>query len=182
MAKASFVEVFKATVVHEPGTPDWKKRISIDAKAYYQDKINKLKLGSTVWLTIDDRKPKRTDAQNRLYWVYLHYIQEETGNDAEALHEMFKAQFSPFTVHLVPQYVEKDGKWIAKGKIEQRVPKSTTDMTKAEFAEYILAIEELTGFPIPDTAQYLYHDLKEYFDQKKEKLEYPESTGDVTAF
>ena len=52
-------------------------------------RIRKLALGANVWVTVTDRAPTRSDAQNRLYWLYLGLVEEETGNDADYLHEFF---------------------------------------------------------------------------------------------
>lgn len=44
-------------------------------------------------ITIERVELQRTDLQNRYYWAILNDIAEQTGNDADDLHEHFKARF-----------------------------------------------------------------------------------------
>lgn len=80
---------------------------------------------------------KRSLTQNRFYWVYLQLIEKETGNDANDLHEYFKRTKLP------PKFIKVMGK-------EIKVPKSTTELDKLEFGEYLEKICAETGVPIPD--------------------------------
>lgn len=163
--KANFNETFAGTVV--AGQNDFDRRVSINAKAYYKTKVNQLMIGDKVWVTIDDRKPKRSDQQNRLYWLYLNSIAEETGNNADALHELFKRELGPFELRNIT---------INNRNETVKVPKSSTQYTKAEFGEYLLDIQELTGVAIPDTNNYLYGDLGSYFGKRiDEIINYPEN-------
>jgi len=97
--------------------------------------------GKYIYITLDTRKPSRSLEQNRLYWLYLNIISEETGHDIEEIHEWAK------------------GKFLSKGIKEifgdkTRVKKSTTELNKSEFTEFLLDIERVTGVPIPDTSIY----------------------------
>jgi len=38
---------------------------------------------------------KRNTDQNALYWAWLNYIYEETGNEQDFMHEWFKQKFCP---------------------------------------------------------------------------------------
>lgn len=40
-------------------------------------------------------RKKRTVDQNALYWCWLNFIESETGNDADYMHEWFKEKFCP---------------------------------------------------------------------------------------
>lgn len=82
--------------------------------------------------------PKRSLSQNALYWgVYLPLIAQETGHTTEGLHAHFKKELLPRKYETV------------MGK-EVEIEKSTTDLTKAEFTEYIMQIEAMTGIACPN--------------------------------
>ena len=93
--------------------------------------------GKKVRVVVEEEKLTRTIPQNSLYWLYLGQIEDETGNTAEDLHEIFKRKF------LSPRMVKfKD--W------EIKLPGTTTKLSKLEFGEYLDKICALTGAAIPD--------------------------------
>lgn len=158
----SFREVFQATAVEEQG----KKRLKMHSPAYFATLINKLPAGKKVWVTVDDRAPRRSEQQHRLYFAYLTYIADETGNEVEDLHEYFKAKYLA-----LPQSV-----LTLKGESKPMIKyASTTGLTKAQFSEYLRRIELETGVPIPDTEAYLYGAREEQIEiRNKVMAEYPE--------
>lgn len=95
--------------------------------------------GKKVWMTLDTKLPKRTDRQNRFYWLYLEIIANETGHTALELHEAFKDQF-----------LFKGSKEVYGTTV--RATQSTTELNKAMFSDYLIEIERLTGVPLPDTS------------------------------
>lgn len=95
--------------------------------------------GKKVWMTLDTRLPKRSDRQNRFYWLYLEVISREKGYFPEELHTMFKQQFLAIGQKQV----------LGVNIIATR---STTDLNKLEFGEYLAKIESLTEVPIPDVS------------------------------
>ncbi len=95
--------------------------------------------GKDIWLTLDSKKPKRSDRQNRYYWLYLNIIAEETGHDPIELHIRFKDEF------LFDKEEEVMGRPI-------RLTKSTTDLSKTEFGEYMERISVLVEVPLPDAS------------------------------
>ncbi len=102
------------------------------------------------WFDIIARKPKRSLSQNSYYWLYLNIVSGETGNEVNDLHEFFKTQFLPLkTIRIV-------GK---TGEYEFHRATSTTELTKAEFGEYLDRIAAMTLVPPPDpqAAGYLPH-------------------------
>jgi hypothetical protein len=111
---------------------------------WYQTELRKFKPGEKVSCVYTSKKPKRTESQNRYYWgVYLPLIAEETGNEIEDLHNLFK------------------GKFLNRGIVEVLGSKvrrilSTTDLTTSQFIEYIMKIEEFTGVLAPPTDEYVY--------------------------
>jgi len=88
-------------------------------------------------LIIEEEKPVRSLSQNSYYWVYLGVIADETGDNAEDLHEFFKRKLLP------PVFKTIQGE-------EIKLPRSTTDLSKGEFTEYLDKICALTNIPLPD--------------------------------
>lgn len=88
-------------------------------------------------LVVDVLKKRRSQSQNSYYWVYLGVIEQETGNNADDLHELFKRTLLP------PKFVTAMGK-------EFKIPRSTTELNRAEFGEYMDKICALTNIPLPD--------------------------------
>lgn len=118
------------------GTPG-EHRLKVLALPYFQTFLNKtFKPGEQATLSITSRKPKRTEAQHRYYWVYVGDIARETGNDPEALHELFK------TVLLPGKSIEVMGHTVVSRP-------STKTLTRIEFGEYIDRIAEMTGIEPP---------------------------------
>ncbi len=82
-------------------------------------------------------KSTRTLSQNRFYWLYLNVIAQETGDDANSLHEYFSRTFLP------PRFIKAMGK-------EIKIPATTTTLSKTDFSEYLDRISGLTNIPIPN--------------------------------
>ena len=79
-------------------------------------------------IRIEAVKEIRTLDQNRLYWLFLSCIEQETGNDKNNLHEFFTLEFLP----LIQQMVFK--KLIYKRT-------STTSLDTKLFTEYLNKIQ-----------------------------------------
>lgn len=122
----------------------------IKSQRWYQYQLDKFKDGAEVTLVVHNRKPKRTEAQNRYYWgVYLPMVAEETGEkDLDRLHELFKGKF------LTEGIVEVLGEKV-------RMKKSTTELGVGEFCQFIMDIETLTGVEAPPTENYSLVNLEE---------------------
>lgn len=135
-----------SAMIQEDGA---KKRLAIESPAYYQNQLNKFKVGEKVTLEIHTRKPKRTDAQNRYYWgVYLPLIASETGErDLDRLHTLFKGKF--LTTGIYEVLGEK-----------VRITKSTSSLSTADFSMYIMDIEAETNVTAPPTESYGLEPLK----------------------
>jgi len=97
-------------------------------------------------LRIELEVSTRSLSQNNLYWFYLEIIERETGNNKDDLHEYFKRK------HLPPKFIKVLGK-------EIKIARSTTDLKKHEFGEYMEKICAETNVTIPDTESY-----KEFMD------------------
>ena len=93
--------------------------------------------GEKIVIDIEKKKNKRSLSQNAYYWIYLGVIENETGNTADDLHELFKRKF------LLPQEKTILGQQI-------KLPASTTSLSKHDFSEYLDKVASLTNVPIPD--------------------------------
>lgn len=127
-----------------------QSRLVIKSQRWYEYQLAKFKDGAEVTLVVHNRKPKRTEAQNRYYWgIYLPLVADETGEkDLDRLHELFKGKF------LTQGIVEVLGEKV-------RMKKSTTELSTSEFCSYIMDIEALTGVEAPPTENYGLLELKE---------------------
>ncbi len=88
-------------------------------------------------IVVEAPRPVRSGQQNRYYHLYLNVISQETGNDADDLHEWAKRKFLP------SRFIKVNGE-------EMRIPGSTTTLTKVEFGEYMERICAATEVPLPD--------------------------------
>ena len=94
-------------------------------------------------LEITTTKSQRSAQQNRYYWMYLGVIQRDVDDSytTEQLHRLFGGLF------LSKGIVELFGKKIHDIK-------STTKLTKGEFMEYLINIQEFTEVQLPDTTEF----------------------------
>jgi hypothetical protein len=115
-----------------------ESKLVIKSQKFYQHQLNKFKDCEKVTLFITNKKPKRSEQQNRYYFgVYLPLIAQETGErNIMRLHELFKGEF------LTEGIVDVLGKKV-------RMKKSTTELSVSEFCKYIMDIESETGIPAP---------------------------------
>ena len=112
-------------------------KLSIDTPEKWKQYLSGCSADTPGVLTVEKKKGRRSLSQNGYYWVYLGVIENETGNNADDLHELFKRKF------LTP--VEKT---VLGEKV--RFPASTTELGKTEFSEYMDKICALTNVPLPD--------------------------------
>lgn len=92
-------------------------------------------------LEINELQSKRSDQQNRYYWLYLGMVSRETGYTSYEVHEWAKSKF-----------LTKDIKEVFGEKVRNR--KSTTKLSVGEFCEFLIDIELATGIPLPDTTEF----------------------------
>jgi hypothetical protein len=117
--------------------------ISRDGKLDLGSELNKarltedLKMNPNAQYRIERLVPTRTNSQNALYWAYLGFIEHETGNLSDNLHEFAKRKFLP------PKFITINGE-------EIKIPSSTTDLNKIQFGEYLDKICAWSNVPIPN--------------------------------
>ena len=133
-------QTFAAIIKIDHNVNHLERKLIVKSPRYYQHQLNKFKEGEEVTLEIHNKKPKRSEQQNRYYWgVYLPLIANETGErNMDRLHELFKGLF------LTKEVVQVLGKPV-------RMKKSTASLSKSEFSEYIMSIEAETGVMAPPT-------------------------------
>lgn len=150
---------------------DGSAALIVTSKRWYQHNLNKFQDNENVTLEIHNRRPKRTEQQNRYYWgVYLPLISQETGErDLDALHELFKGKF------LSEGITEVLGEKVRKKK-------STTELGVGDFCQYVLDIEELTGIAAPPTENWELAPLREGVKEKyhgKNRSETPRTASEA---
>lgn len=98
-------------------------------------------------VTIEVEKSKRTKDQNRLYWMWLSCISEESGNSRDDLHEFFKQKFLNTYARVI--YGE-----------EVKCVQSTTELQTDEFTKYLeniqLWVAEELGITLPNPDDLIY--------------------------
>jgi hypothetical protein len=69
-------------------------------------------------------RKKRSLKSNNLYWMWINCIHNETGNDADDLHEYFAKKYLP---------------WITKEVLGEEISRriSTTQLDSKQFTEYL---------------------------------------------
>lgn len=139
------IQSFAGEIIYDKNT--FKKRFQLAAPAWYQNEINKFEVGDKVTCKLTKKKPKRTEQQNRYYWVYLTEISIQTGHTTEELHEYFKRKF-----------LIKGTKIVYGNEIV--LYGSTTEQSVGEFNSYITNIATETEVTPPDTSNYELAPLK----------------------
>jgi hypothetical protein len=103
-----------------------------DDKAKVIAYIEKLTEGKRYSVSITQKREVRTLPQNRLYWLWIACISDETGNDKDTLHEFFKDKFLGFeSVKVFNEIFEK--------------PLSTTKLNTKQFTNYLDLIQGFAG-------------------------------------
>ena len=86
---------------------------------------------------VDIKPAKRNLNQNALYWKWCEIIGDDIGYTKDEMHEHFAVAFLGVTEKQM-SYVDDIGE---QKQILLRKPKSTKDLTKSEFSEYMTKVE-----------------------------------------
>ena len=144
---------------------DNKRKLKLNSPLHFQIQLEKFPLNKEITLWLDSKMPARSLRQNRYLWLYYGIIADDTGEDPEVLHLLFKGLFLETGITEVYGY-------------KVRKVKSTKKLNKSEFTEYLMRIEEKTGIPLPDTKEF---NPKTYHNDIS-KIDYPENTLGKTQF
>ncbi|HUX57171.1 MAG TPA: hypothetical protein VMV77_09360, partial [Bacteroidales bacterium] len=107
--------------------------------------------------TVKQYKAKRSLSQNKLYWLLITAIADETGDDRDSIHEAYKRNFLPW------KEVE------VKGGLSYWDVSSTPDQDTKEFTEYIDKIyrhsQEFLGLTLPRPDDKAYNSFVEKYEK-----------------
>ena len=131
-----YSQSFGAVIATYPTTG--LKTLRIKSQKWYDVQLQKFKEGEEVTLLIHNRRAKRSEAQNRYWWVYMTLLAQETGHTPEEIHEWAKGKF--LTERIATVFGSPT-----------RVKGSTTRLNKPEFSELIMKVEEATKITAPPT-------------------------------
>lgn len=145
-------------------------------KHCFTEIVKQYESGQVCSVVITDKNETRTNAQNRLYWLWLKQIKDKTGQDDDDLHVMFKRLF------LAKIYARDDGEMAQlfeslntlkrQPNYEQQVALpfakrflTTTMATTAQFSEYLNEIEVWAfkngmDLSVPDDLKWIKDDEK----------------------
>lgn len=101
-------------------------------------------------VTVEKYKKNRSNAQSRLYWLWLGIIGNDTGNSPEDLHEIMKLRF------LGTEKIQSMGYSI-------EIARSTTKLSTQEFTDYLDKIDTLMrsiDIILPHPADLYYEAMK----------------------
>ena len=110
--------------------------------ALRQRYLDSLPVDQNITETITDKKPLRTLQHNNYLWLFYSLIGLSSGHTSKELHIWAK------------------GKFLTKGITEvfgdkTRIVKSTKELNRSEFCEFICRIEDDTGIEAPETEPFL---------------------------
>lgn len=90
---------------------------------------------------------KRSDPQNKLYWVIVGLVAKETGNDKDTVHRFFAKEFIGYDIKTI-------------GEERIAIVRSTSALSTEEFSEYLSKVMAFTaqelGIIIPDPNSPIY--------------------------
>lgn len=90
---------------------------------------------------------KRSDPQNKLYWVIVGLVAKETGNDKDTVHRFFAKEFIGYDIKAI-------------GEERIAIVRSTSTLNTEEFSEYLSKVMAFTsqelGIIIPDPDSPIY--------------------------
>ncbi len=118
--------------------------------------VSDLDLSKVHNLKITCKRGKRSIDQNSLYWMWLTCIEQETGNDKNDLHLLFRRD-----------YLGTELKVVLGNDISE--PKSTKILDTSQFKQYldkiqIFASSEL-GIRLPDPKDLEFERFKDYYSK-----------------
>lgn len=109
--------------------------------------LKALNLDKPWRMTVKPYRKQRSNAQNRLYWMWLKEIEQETGNESEDMHFFFRIKFL--------EIIKREVMGVAATEA-----RSTTSLDTKEFTEYLDKIDRFTAetigivLPHPDILYY----------------------------
>lgn len=104
-------------------------------------------------IEVNEKKKKRSNNANSLYWQWLSIISNETGDDVESLHFAFKGKFL--------------GWKITETKFSKsKKPKSSRKLNVSEFYQFMLQVEifakDFLGITLPQPTKSILNAVKKF--------------------
>lgn len=132
--------------------PIYDSNLSYDVESAKKKLDHFIEKGKTFELK--EVKKKRSISQNSLYWLYVNYIANDTGNDREAIHDELRRMFLPVNSGLL-------------GNKEIYSLTSTTSLDTLQFTQFIdkivvWASSEL-GIILPNPEDKIFEEFKEKY-------------------
>lgn len=119
--------------------------------------LDKLPEGKTYNVTIVRHRERRTMDQNRLLWLWVNCISDETGQDKDDLHEYFKQKFLGF-----------DTKTLWGVQVFKSV--STASLDTLQFTQYLERIRAFAaaelGIELPDPQDQYWDQFEQQYKDK----------------
>lgn len=113
--------------------------------------MNSIDFNHTVEVIVKPFKKGRSKAQNNYYWMILGIIADETGNDPNNLHEVFKRNLLGYA------------EVVKLGRLTEKITRSTTQLDVIEFRDYVESIRSFVaselGIQTPDPLEFGYEEL-----------------------
>lgn len=130
------------TALAETRIVEGRHRLAMKSPEHFQAQINKLPIGKTYGVAVEEYKSTRSSQQLAYYWVLLSYLADYSGHEKEELHDAIMRQ--------------KFGtKKIVMGPIAQEVRRSISDAArfpKGEMVDLITDVLEIcktVGVAVP---------------------------------
>ena len=118
--------------------------------------IDGLKDGVRFDVRIVRHRPRRSTPQNRLYWMWVGCLHDETGNDRETIHEALKRMF------LGTETVEALG-------VRLERPRSSRTLTTDAFAAYLDKVQAWAaaelGIRLPQPGDWEWDEFYEHYGE-----------------
>ncbi|MDR1097833.1 MAG: recombination protein NinB [Tannerella sp.] len=116
--------------------------------------INRLPDGKRYTVEVKLKRENRSIDQNRLYWLWISCISEETGNDRDTLHELFKQM-----------YLGSEERIALNCQVAIR--RSTSRLDTKEFTDYLNRIQQFVntelGIILPNPEDLIWDDFYAFY-------------------
>lgn len=120
--------------------------------------LSKLPDGKTYDVTITPHRRNRTIPQNRLYWLHIACLSDETGSDRDEVHNELKRLYLP-SESVTGLY----GETIVR-------PVSTSKLDTAQFSAYIEKVVDFSsstlGIVLPMPGDLAFEQFEEYYKNR----------------
>ena len=104
---------------------------NVQDRVRVKELIDQLSPQKTWVVEIKKKTHRRTISQNSLYWKWIGIIADDTGNDADTVHEFFKGKF-------LPPIEKRVGNWVVQYR-------TTTKLEIEDMSAYMIRVQAFAG-------------------------------------